>query len=153
MQCPWLQGWEVRATLHIYTQTPCGFLEVGTAFSSCLGDPIMRRLLPGLAAPVRQRQRERGKEGDMDSKRWHRNEQIQGDVDRKTRMFKLETDGQTQSEEERKQQSINNHKQTALISLRWTQTQLFHSMTFKFSSRYNIMKGFEQNKLAFFSTK
>lgn len=53
-----MNGWEVRTTLHIYTQTPCGFLEVGTAFSSCLGDPIMRRLLPGLAAPVRYSQRE-----------------------------------------------------------------------------------------------
>lgn len=29
-----------------YTHTPCGFLLVGAAFSSCLGDPIMRRVLP-----------------------------------------------------------------------------------------------------------
>lgn len=33
------------------THTPCGFLLVGTAFSSCLGDPIILRVLPGLWGP------------------------------------------------------------------------------------------------------
>lgn len=35
----------------IQTQTPWGFLLVGTAFSNCLGEPIIRRLLPGLLEP------------------------------------------------------------------------------------------------------
>lgn len=35
----------------IYTQTPCGFLLVGTAVSSCRGEPIIRRVLPGRWEP------------------------------------------------------------------------------------------------------
>lgn len=34
------------------TQTPCGFLLVGTGFSSCRGDPSIRRLWPVLLWPV-----------------------------------------------------------------------------------------------------
>lgn len=36
----------------IQTQTPCGFLLVGAAFSSCLGEPIILRALPALHIPV-----------------------------------------------------------------------------------------------------
>lgn len=35
-----------------HTQTPCGFLLVGAAFSSCRGDPMIRRALPALHRPV-----------------------------------------------------------------------------------------------------
>lgn len=33
------------------TQTPCGFLFVGTAFSNCLGDPIIFLVLPAFMGP------------------------------------------------------------------------------------------------------
>jgi len=36
-----------------YTQTPWGFLLVGAAFSSCLGEPIIFRVLPGFWAPIK----------------------------------------------------------------------------------------------------
>lgn len=41
----------IRWFVH-YTQTPWGFLLVGAAFSSCLGDPIILRALPALHNPA-----------------------------------------------------------------------------------------------------
>jgi hypothetical protein len=37
------------------THTPCGFLLVGTAFSSWRGEPMMRRVLPGFREPGMER--------------------------------------------------------------------------------------------------
>lgn len=44
---------KVYRITHVYTQTPCGFLLVGTAVSNCLGEPIILRVLPGLWAPIK----------------------------------------------------------------------------------------------------
>ena len=43
---------KVCRIIYVYTQTPCGFLLVGTAVSNCLGEPIILRVLPGLWVPI-----------------------------------------------------------------------------------------------------